>query len=192
MRFVFACLMLGVGLAVFAIRLQHAGPYDPPEGGNLLGAVLALLIGGLLLAPSLPKALRWIALAASPVALFLALYATLAELEEVVVLTAPDRSGAPVDLRLWITDRDDGEWVTMPESKARAHGLDDARVELLRKGERRCVLAMRHDDRAIVNAVHREQASKYAVQRLAARIGLFGEEAAPEVVAIQLTPCPAG
>lgn len=192
MRFIVACLMLGVGLAVFAIRLQHAGPYDPPEGGNLLGGALALLIGGLLLVPSLPKALRWAALAASPVVLFFALYATLAELEEVVVLTAPDRSGESVGLRLWIVDRDDGEWVGMPADKAEAHGLDDARVELLRDGETRCVLAMRHDDPTTVNAIHHRRADKYAVQRLATRIGLFGEDAGPGEVAIQLTPCPEG
>ena len=34
-------LMLLVGISVFAIRLQHAGPYALPEGGNLLGGVLA-------------------------------------------------------------------------------------------------------------------------------------------------------
>jgi hypothetical protein len=39
-------LMLVVGLSVFAIRLQHAGPYAFPRGGNLLAGVLALLIGG--------------------------------------------------------------------------------------------------------------------------------------------------
>ena len=39
-------LVLLVGVSVFVIRLQHAGPYTFPCGGNLLGAVLALLLGG--------------------------------------------------------------------------------------------------------------------------------------------------
>jgi hypothetical protein len=39
-------LLLLVGVSVFAIGLQHAGPYAFPRGGNLLGGVLALLLGG--------------------------------------------------------------------------------------------------------------------------------------------------
>ena len=39
-------LMLLVGVSVFAIRLQHAGPYALPGGGNLIAGVLALLLGG--------------------------------------------------------------------------------------------------------------------------------------------------
>ena len=38
--------MLLVGLSVFLIRVQHAGPYALPEGGNLLAGTLALLLGG--------------------------------------------------------------------------------------------------------------------------------------------------
>ena len=43
--------MLLVGLSVFVIRVQHAGPYALPEDGNLLAGTLALLLGGWLVRP---------------------------------------------------------------------------------------------------------------------------------------------
>ncbi len=186
-------LLLVVGVAVFAIRLQHAGPYDPPEGGNLLGGVLSLALGAWLVRDWLPGragAIAWAALAASPIVLFFALYATLAELEEVVVLRADDRSGRAVDLRLWIVEHDGATWVTMPRGKADAHGLGDARVQLLRDGEWSCVVAERHEDRETVNAVHHARHGKYRVQRLAAAVGLFGRDADPRTVALRIEPCP--
>ena len=51
LRRVFGWLLLGVGASVFAIRMQHAGPYPFPGGGNLLGGVLALLLGSWLVRP---------------------------------------------------------------------------------------------------------------------------------------------
>jgi len=187
--------MLLVGAAVFLIRLQHAGTYALPRGGNLLGGVLALLLGGWLARPwlaahRLAAPLRWAALAASPIVLFFALYATLAELEEVVVLKAIDRAGRPSDLRLWIVDHAGAAWVTMPRSKADEHGLTEARVELLRQGELGCVVATRSDGRATVNEIHRLRHEKYAVQRLATSIGIFGRSAGEDVVAVRLDPCP--
>jgi hypothetical protein len=122
--------------------------------------------------------------------LFFALYATLAELEEVVVLKATDRAGQPADLRLWIVDRPTAAWVTMPRSKADAHGLSEVRVELLRQGEVRCMIATRHEDRATVNEIHSMRHQKYGVQRLAAKIGIFGREADESTVALRLVPCP--
>ena len=38
--------MLAVGLSVFLVRLGHAGPYALPQGGNLMGGLLALALGG--------------------------------------------------------------------------------------------------------------------------------------------------
>ena len=38
-------VMLLVGFSVFAIRLQHVGPYYLPRQGNLLSGVLALILG---------------------------------------------------------------------------------------------------------------------------------------------------
>jgi hypothetical protein len=187
--------MLLVGVSVFTIRLQHAGPYAFPGGGNLRAGVLALLLGGWLVRPwlgarRLAAPLAWIALAASPIVLFFALYATLAEVEEVVVLKATDQAGRPSDLRLWIVDRGDAAWVTMPRSKADAHGLSETRVELMRDGEVRCVIATRHEERATVNEIHQLRHEKYGVQRLATSIGIFGRSAGEDVVALRLEPCP--
>jgi hypothetical protein len=195
LRRVVGWLMLVVGLSVFVIRLQHAGPYAFPRGGNLLAGVLALLLGGWLVRPWLGShriaaPLGWIALAASPVVLFFALYATFAELEEVVVLRATDRTGQPANLRLWIVDRADAAWVTMPRSKADRHGLSEARVELLRQGEISCVIATRHEDRATVNEIHRLRHEKYGVQRFATALGMFGRSAGEDTVALRLDPCP--
>jgi hypothetical protein len=188
-------LLLIVGASVFAIRFQHEGPYALPRGGNLAGGVLALGLGTFLARPWLGRSrwaapLQWLGVAASPVVLFFALYATLAEWEEVVVLHATNQAGEPSPLRLWIVDRGDAAWVTMPRGKAEAHGLDGARVELLRRGERRCVVATRFDDRETVNAVHHHRHEKYAVQRLATAIGLFGRDAGEDAVAVRLEPCP--
>jgi hypothetical protein len=66
--------------------------------------------------------------------------ATMAELEEVVSLYATDSAGAPAELRLGIVDREHGEWVGMPRTKAVEHSLDGARLRLLRNGETRCVV----------------------------------------------------
>ncbi len=187
-------VLLLVGIAVFAIRLQHEGPYALPQRGNLLAGVLALLLGTGLVRPWLGEArlATWLArfaLAAAPVVFFFALYSTLAELEEVVILRAPDSSGEVQDLRLWVVDRDGAAWVTMPRSKADAHGLTDARVELVRGGEEVCVVAKRFEDRGEVDRTHHARAEKYAVQRLATMIGMFGRDAAENVVTLRLAPC---
>jgi len=116
-------------------------------------------------------------------------YSTLAELEEVVVLRAKDASGAPADLRLWIVDSEGTPWVTMGRGKADAHGLSEARVELLRGGETRCVIARRSDDGAEVERTHRLRDEKYSIQRLATSIGIFGSEPSAETVPLRLDPC---
>ena len=182
--------LLVVGVAVFVVRLVHEGAYAVPRGGNLFGGLGALLLGGVLLAPAVPRGLRWLALAASPVVLFFGLYATLAEVEEVVSLYALDRAGQPAELRLWIVDREDGEWVGMPRAKAVDHSLDGARLELLRNGETRCVVPVLHEDRATVTAIHRMKVEKYAVARGAAAIGLYPREARDTSVSLRLEPCP--
>ena len=164
--------LLALGLAVFAVRLLHDGAYAVPRGGNLFGGLGALLLGGLLVWSVTPRWLGWLALAASPGVLFFGLYATMAELEEVVSLYAADSAGQPAELRLWIVDRDDGEWVGMPRAKAVEHSLDGARLELLRNGETRCVVPALHEDRATVTAIHALKLEKYAVARGAAAIGL--------------------
>ncbi len=185
-------LLLLVGSSVFLVRFQHAGPYGFPGGGNLLAAALALGLGALLLRPSIAVLLSWAALLASPVVLFFALYATLAELEEVIVLKATDLAGQPADLRLWVVDHAGAAWVTMPRTKADAHRLGESELELLRRGELTCVTATRHEDRATANQIHELRQEKYAIQRLATSIGLFGSEAAEQTIALRLDPCVAG
>ena len=191
-RAVAGWVMLALGVAVFAVRLLHAGPYAVPRGAPLLGGVGALLIGAVLLWSAAPRWLGWLALATSPVVLFMGLYATMAELEEVVSIHATDSAGNPADLRLWIVDRDDGEWVGMPRTKAVEHSLDGARVELLRHGEIRCVVPVLHEDRATVKAIHALKVEKYAVARGAAAIGLYPREAGEGAVSLRLDPFPGG
>ena len=187
-------LMLVVGVSVFAIRFQH-DPYAFPLRGNLLSGASALVIGVVLIrswlgtATSLPTR---VVLALSPIVLFFALYATLAELEEVVVLRAADDRGATTDLRLWIVDYEGTPWVTMPRAKAEAHGLADTRVALLRHGVEGCVIAKRYEDRATVNKIFQLRHEKYRIQRLATAVGVFGSSAGKDVVTLRLEPCPSG
>ncbi len=189
-RIVVGCGMLALGVVVFAVRLLHAGAYPVPRGGALFGGLGALLLGGLLLWRALPRALGWLALAASPVVAFPGLYATMAELEEVVSLHATDRAGLPAELRLWIVDREDGEWVGMPRSKALEHALDGARLDLLRNGETRCVVPVLHEDRPTVRAIHALKLQKYAVARAASAIGIYPREARDAAVSLRFDPCP--
>jgi len=184
----YALLLLGV--AVFAVRLLHAGAYAVPGGGNLVGGVGALLLGGVLVWPGAPRALGWVALAASPVVLFLGLYATMAELEEVISLYATDSAGRPAELRLWIVDREDGAWVGMPRTKAIEHSLDGARLEMLRDGATVCVVPVLHEDRPTVRAIHALKVEKYGVARASAAVGLYPSEAPDTSVSLRLDPCP--
>ncbi|MBW2445685.1 MAG: hypothetical protein JRG83_07140 [Deltaproteobacteria bacterium] len=190
-------LMLAVGISVFAIRLQHAGPYELPEQGNLRAGLFALAIGvALLLTPrarsagggsSIPTLLLLII---SPVVLFFALYATLAELEEVVVLRATDSSGAPSNLRLWIVDAEGAAWVSMSTGKLEEHSLDGAQLDLLRAGETTCVVATLSSDPAENERTFRLRDEKYSVQRLGRMIGMFGDGPGPDTVTLRLDPCP--
>jgi len=189
---VIGCGLLAVAVAVFAVRLLHERPYAMPRGAALFGGLGALLLGGVLVWPAAPRWLGWTALAVTPVVLFMALYATMAELEEVVSLYATDSAGSPAELRLWIVDREDGEWVGMPRSKAVEHSLDGARVQLLRNGETRCVVPVLHEDRATVRAIHALKVEKYAVARGAAAIGLYPREARETAVSLRLDACPDG
>jgi len=189
-------IVLLVGVAVFAIRLQH-DPVALPRQGNLLAGVLCLACGLFLVRPWLGESATgtWLAravLVASPVVMFFGLYSTLAELEEVVILRATDASGETADLRLWIADHEGAEWVTMPRWKADGNDLrDGTSAELVRDGEARCVAVTRFEAFEEVDAIHRLRHEKYAVQRLATQLGIFSPEAAEDGVALRLTPCPA-
>jgi hypothetical protein len=182
--------LFAVGIAVFAVRSVHEGAYAVPRGGNLFGGLGALVLGGVLVWRATPRALALVALVLSPVVLFFGLYATMSELEEVVSLYATDSAGRSAELRLWVVDREDGEWVGMQRSKAVEHSLDGARLEVLRSGETRCVVPVLHEDRPTVKAVHALKVEKYAVARASAVIGLYPREARDTTVALRLDPCP--
>ena len=109
-----------------------------------------------------------------------------------VSLYATDSAGQPSELRLWIVDRDDGEWVGMSRTKAVEHSLHGARVDLLRAGETRCVVPVLHEDRPTVRTIHALKVEKYAVARASAAIGLYPREAPEIAVSLRLDPCPRG
>jgi hypothetical protein len=177
-------LMLCAGLAAFLVPLQHAGPYGIP-GRGLVGGLLCFVIAGVLLARATPKVVRGVALATSPIVLFLALYAALAELEEVVVLYTDEG-----ELRLWTVDHDGFAWVSMKRSKADAHGIDGAKLRLLRAGETSCVVPRIVDDPVANRRTFDLRQDKYAVQRLAVSVGLFGDGPGPETITLRFDPCP--
>lgn len=163
--------------------MQHAGPFSMP-GRGLVAALLCVAIATVLFMPKAPSLARALAFALSPVALFLALYASLAEVEEVVVLSAPS-----ADLRLWIVDDAGVEWVSMSRAKAADNGLDGARVELLREGETRCVTPRVVLDEAANRRTFELRQEKYAVQRLAVATGFFGDGPGPDTITLRLDPC---
>lgn len=182
-------ILIAIGLAVFAVRLQHAGDYAMPGGGALIGSLLTLLFGSLLLWSGTRRMIVWIILALSPVAIFPAVYSIVGEAEEVISLYATDSAGQAVDLRLWIVDRDDGAWVGMSRDKALEHALDGARLEMLRAGSVQCVIPRLTDDRETTRAIHAMKVEKYAAARAAGAIGLYPLEATERTAALRLEPC---
>jgi hypothetical protein len=176
-------LMLAAGVAAFLVPLHHPGPYGIP-GRGLVGGLLSLALAGVLLARGTPALARGIAIAVSPIVLFFALYGALAEVEEVVVLYAPDS-----ELRLWIVDADGAEWVSMSRSKAETHAIDGARLQLLRAGTTRCVIPRIVDDPVANRRTFDLRQEKYAVQRLGGLIGMFGDGPGPNTITLRLDPC---
>jgi hypothetical protein len=176
-------LALCAGVAAFLVPLRHAGPYGIP-GRGLVGGLACLAIAAVLLARGTPVWVRVAAVAASPYLLFLALYGALAELEEVVVLHAPD-----AELRLWIVDHDGSEWVSMPRAKADAHALDGAELKLQRAGATRCVIPRIVDDPVANQRTFDLRQQKYAVQRLGGLLGMFGDGPGPDTITLRLDPC---
>lgn len=176
-------LTLCAGLAAFLVPLQHAGPYGIP-GRGLVGGLLCFAIFGVLLARATPAIVRGVALVASPIVLFFALYGALAEFEEVVVLYTGDS-----ELRLWVVDHDGVEWVSMPRSKAERHAIDGAKLELLRAGATRCVVPRIVEDPIANRRTFDLRQEKYAVQRLGRALGMFGDGPSAETITLRLDPC---
>ena len=184
-------LLVLLGLAVFAVRLQHEGAYAFPRRGNLFGGLGSLAVGALLIASATPRVVRWIALAATPIVLFSGTYAILSELEEVISLYATHESGSAAELRLWIVDDANGEWLGMPKTKAVEHALDGEPIRMLRQGETRCVVPVLFEDRPTVEAMHALKMEKYAVARIASAIGAYPATPPATSVALRLDDCPA-
>lgn len=184
-----AVTLLTIGLAVFAVRLFHAGEYAMPGGAALIGSVILILFGGVLLWAGTPRWSKWIILAISPLAIFPAVYSIVGESEEVISLFAQDSTGKEVDLRLWIVDREDGAWVGMSRDKAINHSLDGARLEMLRAGSIQCVIPMLTGDRETTRIIHAMKVQKYAAARIAGAIGLYPLEASENTAALRLDPC---
>lgn len=176
-------LTLCAGLAAFLVPLRHAGPYGIP-GRGLVGGLLCFVIAGVMFSRGMPTIVRVVAGVASPIVLFFALYGAFAEAEEVVVLYTPD-----AELRLWVVDHEGGEWVSMPRSKADRHGLDGARLELLRAGATRCVVPRIVDDPVANRRTFDLRQEKYAVQRLGGVLGMFGDGPGAETITLRLDPC---
>jgi hypothetical protein len=145
---------------------------------------LCFVIAGILFAWGTPTIARRLALVASPIVLFLALYGALAEVEEVVVLYSED-----TQLRLWIVDHGDGEWVSMNRSKAEKHGIDGTKLELLRAGVTRCVIPRIVEDPVANRRTFDLRQEKYAIQRLGGLLGMFGDGPSPETITLRLDPC---
>ncbi len=188
-------VLILLGIAVFAIRLHHPGPYAFPEGGNLLGAVLAFAIGLWFLRPfprrgALPHIIGWPAVLATPIVLFFTMFSTLGEVEEVISLEVTNPDGHPVTLRLWVVDRDGAAWTTMADEKAAVNGLDGATGDMLRQGKVSCVVMSVHDDPESVSATHNQKYEKYAAMRFAVMVGVFSREAPESSTAVKFVPCP--
>jgi hypothetical protein len=176
-------LTLCAGLAAFLVPLRHAGPYGIP-GRGLVGGLLCFVIAGVLLVRGTPKLARVLALAATPIVLFYALYGALAEWEEVVVLY-----GEQAELRLWVVDHDGVPWVSMPRSKAVENQLDGAKLDLLRDGVMRCTLPQIVDDPVANRRTFDLRQEKYAIQRLGGVLGMFGDGPGPDTITLRLDPC---
>ena len=174
---------LGAGLAAFLVPLQHAGPYGIP-GRGLVGGLLCFAISAVLLARGTPALARGVALVASPIVLFFALYGALAEFEEVVVLYSSD-----AELRLWVVDYDGVGWVSMPRSKADRYAINGAKLELLRAGTTGCVVPRIVEDPIANRRTFDLRQQKYAVQRLGGVLGMFGDGPGPDTITLRLDPC---
>ena len=183
-------IFIAIGLAVFAIRLGHAGPYPLPGGAAFIGSLAAIALGAYLLWPDKPRFTGLIAIVIATFASFPAIYSIVGESEEVISLYAFDPENNLVDLRLWIVDRSDGAWVGMGRSKATNHKLDGARLDMLRGGETICVIPALAEDRATVREIHRMKVDRYKAAQISASIGMYPSEASENTVALRLDPCP--
>ncbi|MFN3239020.1 MAG: hypothetical protein ACE37D_18455 [Pseudomonadales bacterium] len=185
-----AVVFAAIGIAVFAIRLGHPGPYAMPTGMAPIGALAALALSGYLLWPGKPKYTGGIAVLLGVVACLAPIYSIVGESEEVISLYVIDNGGNRIDLRLWIVDREDGPWVGMGRAKAIENKLHGSQLQMLRGGESICVVpTLVDEDRSTVQIIHRMKVEKYRAAQIAAAVGMYPPDATPNTVALRLDPC---
>lgn len=183
-------LFILIGIAVFGIRLGHAGSYALPGGAGFAGGIAVIALGAFLLWPGKPKFTGLIAIVIATFASLPALYSIGGESEEVISLYAFDSANKAVDLRLWIVDREDGAWVGMGSNKATTYKLDGARLNMLRGGEIVCVIPRLEGNRDTVREIHRMKVAKYKIAQISASVGLYPKEASENTAALRLDFCP--
>jgi hypothetical protein len=196
-------LLVLTGIAVFAVRLHHEGPYPFPGALDFAAACAALLVGALLIRPpwSGPSQrgtsrLMRVLLGVSPIVFLLALVAYGHEAEEVVVLRTHGPQGSLRETRLWIVDYDGSPWIVTGRGSGHDRDLtENPRAEIVRRGEARCWMAERHLDRPTLEAVLEVRSEKYLAQRVALATGTWKhfsdrEDLDEIAVALRFLPCP--
>jgi hypothetical protein len=195
-------ILVLAGIAVFAVRGHHEGPYPVPGGVDLVSGSAALIVGALLIRSpwSGPRdagasPVTRLLLGASPLVFLLALVAYGHEAEEVVVLRTTGPEGAVRETRLWIVDHQGSPWVVTGRDSGHDRALTgNPRVEIVRHGEAHCWIAERHLDRATLEAVLQSRSEKYLAQRIALGARAWKhfserEDLATIAVAIRFAPC---
>jgi hypothetical protein len=193
------------GLAVFAVRFHHEGPYPFPGAMDLAAGCAALLVGALLVfsprrgarEAGVSRVTRLL-LGVSPIALLLALLAYGHEAEEVVVLRTRTPEGSVRETRLWIVDHEGSPWIVTGRDSPHDRDLfANPRVEIFRRGRAVCWRAERHLDRSTLETVLQARSDKYLAQRIALSTRIWKHFSRREdldeiAVALRFVPCADG
>jgi hypothetical protein len=195
-------ILVLAGVAVFAVRFHHEGPYPFPGTMDLAFGCAALLVGALLVASrrrgtreaGVPRVTR-VLLGIAPIAFLLAALAYGHEAEEVVVLRTRAPEGSVRETRLWIVDYEGSPWiVTGPGSPHDRDLTANPRVEIVRHGRADCWMAERHLDRSTLETVLQARSDKYLAQRIALSTGMWKhfskrDDLEEIAVALRFVPC---
>jgi hypothetical protein len=195
-------ILVLAGVAVFAVRLHHEGPYPFPGAKDLASGCAALVVGALLIRSpwSVPRegGVSWVTrvlLGVSPIVFLLALAAYGHEAEEVVVLRTTGHQGAVRETRLWIVDHEGSPWIVTGRGSGHDRDLSaNPRAEIFRRGETRCWIAERYLDRTTLQTLLQVRSEKYRAQRIAFATGVWKhfserDDLDETAVAIRFAPC---
>ena len=191
-------VLILAGIAPFAVRLHHEGPYPFGNPLDFVAGAIALGVGALLVRSpwSSPReggatCGTRVLLGLAPFAFVLALVAYAHEAEEVVVLRTTGSEGSVRETRLWIVDYQGAPWIVTGRDSP--HDLDlvaNPRVEIFRRGEARCWTAERHLDQATLEKTLGARSEKYRTQRIALASGAWKLDQLEGIaVALRFTPC---